>query len=483
MTSADWCSYGGLRDKTSMGMTGFLRCVLVVFALCSCALQTRAGELQVGVAATNITPPRGAPMAGYYRERAADGVLDEIFSKAIVIEQDGAKAAFVSLDIITTTRPITLAARKLIAEQTGIPEDRVMISATHSHTGPVLKRDSIMDDLTGGKTPPALAYTDGLPALIARSVFDANARLAPAKAFATVGREEGLSFNRRFWLQDGTVGWNMPKLDKRIVRPAGPIDPDVGVLYLETAAKNPSPLATYVNFAMHPDVVGGTKISADYPYYLAKRLSEYKGDKMMTFFANGCCGNLNQRNVAWADPQKGKEEAERIGTVLASAVFKSWASLQRLQSYPPRARSTLVSLPLPKFSDAEAEAARAVALRMSDPKIGTVPKAKAFCTLDVLAREGKPLDVEVQAIAFSDDLAIVSLPGEIFVELGLAIKKDSPFKHTFIAELANGSIGYIPNRSAYPEGNYEVVSARCAEGSGEMLVEAALKLLKELRNP
>ena len=79
--------------------------------------------------------------------------------------------------------------------------------------------------------------------------------------------------------------------------------------------------------------------------------------------------------------------------------------------------------------------------------------------------------------------AIVSLPGEIFVELGLAIKKASPFKHTFIAELANGSIGYIPNRAAYPEGKYEIVSARCAEGSGEMLVDAAVKLLKELRPP
>jgi hypothetical protein len=86
----------------------------------------------------------------------------------------------------------------------------------------------------------------------------------------------------------------------------------------------------------------------------------------------------------------------------------------------------------------------------------------------------------VQVIAFSDDLAIVSLPGEIFVELGLALKKASPFKHTFIAELANGSIGYIPNRSAYAEGNYEVVSARCVAGSGEILVDEAVRLLKEV---
>ena len=100
--------------------------------------------------------------------------------------------------------------------------------------------------------------------------------------------------------------------------------------------------------------------------------------------------------------------------------------------------------------------------------------------LDVEARHGKPTEVEVQVVALGNDLAWVSLPGEIFVELGLAIKQDSPFPHTIIAELANGSIGYIPTRRAYTQGNYEVVSARCAEGSGEMLVDAAIGLLKEL---
>jgi hypothetical protein len=88
--------------------------------------------------------------------------------------------------------------------------------------------------------------------------------------------------------------------------------------------------------------------------------------------------------------------------------------------------------------------------------------------------------VEVQAIAVGEELAIVALPGEIFVELGISLKNASPFKQTFIAELANGSIGYIPNRSAYSEGLYEVFSARCTEGSGEVLVEEALKLLNDL---
>src|SRR6185295_19412212 len=104
---------------------------------------------------------------------------------------------------------------------------------------------------------------------------------------------------------------------------------------------------------------------------------------------------------------------------------------------------------------------------------------KAFQVLDVALRQREPLEVEVQVVSFGQQLALVSLPGEVFVELGLSIKQASPFTYTLIAELANGSIGYIPNKPAYLEGNYEVVSARCAAGAGELLVTAAVKLLNE----
>jgi hypothetical protein len=109
---------------------------------------------------------------------------------------------------------------------------------------------------------------------------------------------------------------------------------------------------------------------------------------------------------------------------------------------------------------------------------GFMEKVEAYKVLDVAAREGKPQEVEVQVIALGDDVVWVSLPGEMFVELGLAIKQASPFRHTFIAELANGAIGYIPNRPAYVEGNYEPISARCAAGSGELLVESAVRQLR-----
>jgi hypothetical protein len=350
------------------------------------------------------------------------------------------------------SRPVTIAARKLIAEQTGLAPERVMISATHTHSGPVLKRHGALDGLTGADHPLAVEFNEKLPALIAKAVAEANAKLAPARPSVALGRAEGLTLNRRSWMQDGTVAWQPKKDDPRIVRPAGPVDPEVGVWRV-------TPTVTYVNFPMHANIVGGLRFSADFPGVLARQL----GADTITLFANGCCGNINpDRSVV------------SPGAVLAAAVTNACNDLRSLKTFAPRARATQVTLARPQFTEAEAEKARAVTK-------GTVPLAQAYCILDTLAKKDVPLEAEVQAIAVSDELAVVALPGEIFVELGLAIKKASPFKHTFIAELANGSVGYVPNRSAYAEGNYEVVSARCAEGSGERLVEAALKLLQELR--
>ncbi len=442
------------------------------------AAAARAGELRAGAAAVVITPPLGTPLAGYYSARGAEGALDDLHSKALVLEHDGVKAAIVVCDLISLPRRTVVDARKLVEQQTDIPASHVLICATHTHTGPVVTRASARDQLDGGASDLGVRYTEGLPELIARSVAEANKKLTPVRAAAAAGREEHLSFNRRFHMTDGSVGWNPPKRSPQIVRPAGPIDPEVGVLSLDTPQGRP--VATVVNFAMHPDTTGGTKISADYPGVLSRLLAEYRGPEMLTLFANGCCGNLNHRDVQWADRQSSPAEAKRIGTVLAGDVCRTYPQLRPLTSGPLQVRSEIVKLPLPPVSADDVAQAREVIRRVNDPKTKFLEKVKAYQVLDVAARQGRPQEVEVQVITLGDQVAWVSLPGEIFVELGLAIKKGSRFPHTMIAELANGSIGYIPDRPAYAQGNYEVVSARCAEGSGELLVEAALRLLGEL---
>ena len=441
------------------------------------------GELRVGAAAVVITPEPGTPLAGYYSLRAADGVLDDLYAKALVVEQDGAAAAMVTLDLLTIPRPTVEAARALIEKETGIPGANVMLSATHQHTGPVLARDSARDAFDGGTTAPGQDYTRKLPALIARAVADAHRKLVPARALAAKTTVENLAYNRRFWMEDGTVGWNPPKLSPRIIAPAGPHDPEIGLLHFETLEKSARPLAAYVNYAMHPDTTGGTKISADYPGVLARALASFKGPEMVTLFANGCCGNLNHRNVWWADPQKGPEETARLGNILAGAVCAAWPQLAEVRTHAPRVHREIVQLALPDITEADRVEAREELRRTQAGQGKFMSQVKAFRVLDVQARGGTPWEVEVQIIALGADVAFVSLPGEIFVELGLAIKAASPFRQTFIAELANGSIGYIPDRKAYAEGNYEPVSARCAAGSGELLVETALRLLRKAHGP
>lgn len=445
------------------------------------SLPLTAAELTAGAATTDITPPPGCPMAGYYSARGAEGTHDPLQAKALVLEKDGVKAALVALDLISTTTGLVQETRELIEKETGIPGKHVMISATHSHTGPELADRRARIDVFGGKSDIAVDYRKGLPVKIAEAVKKADAARKPARASFATGKEEGLAFNRRFFMADGTVGWNPGKKNPRIVRPAGPTDPSVPVVLFETLGEKPTPIATYVNFAMHLDTVGGMYYSADYPYTIAKSLAAVKGDGMVTLFTTGTCGDINHVNVKSAAPQKGHGEAARIGTRLGAEVLRTYEKLQPAPDGRLRVTSEIVELPLPPVSAEDVADAKAVIAEIQAGKKRPpfLKQVQAFKALDVAARLGKPHALEVQVISLGDDLAWVSLPGEIFVELGLTIKAGSPFRQTMIAELANGSIGYIPTRVAYPQGNYEVVSTRCGEGSGEMLVDSALKQLRE----
>jgi hypothetical protein len=444
------------------------------------AAPTVAAELRVGAAAEVITPPVGTPMDGYYSPRQAEGVDDDLYAKAIVIERDGVKAALVVCDLITMPHRVTDEARRLIATSpAAIPGEHVMISATHTHTGPSLLRGSTRDPAEGEVGARAKAYTDSLPALIAKAVQRADANLAPARVQAGVGHKEGISFNRRYVMKDGSIGWNPGKLNPKIVRPTAGIDPAVAVVYFDTADDAHKPIATHVNFALHPDTVGSSRISADYPGALAAALAKAKGPDMLTVFANGACGDINHIDVSTDRKQQGIEEARRIGTALGEEVIKTYEKLSPVVGGPVRARREVLPLPLAEVKPEEFEAARDAVLKPGKARM-SMDRVKAFKVLDVAARKGKPLDAEVQVIALGDDVAWVALPGEIFVELGLDLKKRSPFKHTIIVELANGSVGYVPTKRAFAEGNYEPVSARCAPGSGEMIADAAVRILNEL---
>jgi neutral ceramidase len=443
-------------------------------------LSARADDLKIGAAAVKITPPLGVPLAGQYFDRGATAVHDDLFSKALVIEKGGEKVAIVSCDLVDIGTDLVPAVRRLAERSTGIPEDHIMVNATHSHTGPVIPSPGNINSSQGPIPEILKSYISKLPGLICESIKQANANLKPALISCGMGHEETISFNRRFFMTDGTVGWNPGKLNPKIIKPAGPIDPDVAVLFAETPEGKP--ISTLVNFALHLDIAGGLEISADMPYTLSKILGEVKSPDMITLFAQGCCGNINHINVKTAGKQSGHAEAERIGTVLAGEVIRTFSGMKPLSVENISVRSEIVPLPLAEISAEELPWAREIASRYGKPDAAPfMDMVKAFKIIEINDRKGKPLEAEIQAIALGDSCAVVSLPGEIFTELGMYIKSRSPYPFTIIEELANVSVDYIPDMKAYMEGNYEPVSSRCAPGSGELLAKKAIEMLWDLK--
>ena len=451
-------------------------CLAVIFIASGLS---RAGELRVCRGTVRITPPAGMPMGGYFALRLATGTHDDLFAKALVLEMDGVKAAMVACDLESLPRKTNEAARGLIQKTTGLRAESVMISTTHAHTGPEMSH-LFLAWAEGQTAEIARKYHESLPAKIAEAVQLAEQNLAPARAWTATGRDDSLSFNRRFLMKDGTVRFNPGKLNPDIVRALGPTDPAVPVAYFDTPEGKP--LATYVNFALHLDTVGGTEFSADYPYTLAKSLASARGADMLTMFTIGTAGNINHFDVKSPARQQGHEEAARIGAVLAAEVLRTLGKLRPVAAGPIQVRREIVRLPLDELKPGEIEKAREVyeRVRKNGPEAAEfLETVHAFKVLAVSEYQGKPLQAEVQVISLGDQIAWVALPGEVFVELGLALKNASPFPQTIVAELAHDMIDYIPNRKAYAEGAYEAVNCRVQPGSGEMLVEAATRLLIE----
>jgi hypothetical protein len=318
----------------------------------------------------------------------------------------------------------------------------------------------------------------GLPAKICACVEAAAANLSDASVETAIAKEENLAFNRRFFMKDGSVGWNPGKRNPDIVREAGPTDDTLPIVCFRDKAKQIRGML--LNYSIHLDTVGGTEWSADMPYTLIQNLEKVFGSECHIQYSTGCSGDINHIDVRSELPQKGHGEAARIGTRLAAAALRSLNDFRPIEGVGLHATSKMVKLETAKHRKERVQWAEDIAAKSRlSPQPAFRDMVEAFRILDIEARDETPYEVEVQVLSLGKDIAWVSLPGEIFVQLGIAIKDASPFPTTSIHELANGSVGYIPTRQAYAQGNYEVISARCAEGSGELIVENVLSQLRD----
>ncbi len=401
-----------------------------------------SAELRVGTAVVDITPEHGTPMQAPQRPpfevRLSEAAHDPLQIKAIVLEVDGQKAALVVCDVTSLPTKMVEEARRLIRGLTNLDSTSVIISATHTHTAPQIRPRFVVkaDADARRKTED---YIRLLPTHMAEAVRQADRQLVGSRVSVAHGHEDSISFNRRFRMRDGSIQTNPGKNDAtmlhEILGADGPIDPEVGIVNFETT--DGDPLATVVNFSLHLDTMGGNQPSADFPFQLSKLLADVRGAEMLTVFAPGASGNINHYDLLNADRihrEKNPRETARIGTILAGEVLKASRQLETLQVRELRAVREIVRLNMP------VEKGRFLAERF-----GNLPQFFDG-EVDVMNRDGtQQFDTEVQVIALGSDLAWVGFPGELFVELGLALKQVSPFRFTMIHTLGNGTIGYIPN--------------------------------------
>ncbi len=232
-------------------------------------------------------------------------------------------------------------------------------------------------------------------------------------------------------------------------------------------------------------------VSADYPYWLDQALKQDFGPKFNSVFLTGACGNINHWDFSKPGPQSGhRTKAKEVGDSLYYSIRRRLPWL-REEGAALAVRSRIVDVPLQAYSEQDLAWARqvgtaALSSRSEEPSerqqfLDNVKKRRILWLDEQKQRgHGATIPLDVQVVRLTPHTAIVTLPGEMFVEHGLSIKNNSPFANTIIVELANNSIAYVPNKKAFLQGGYEVENSRVAPGGGEMLVEAAVQMLREL---
>jgi len=426
--------------------------------------------MNIGIAIADITPPLGICLQGHFNRREASGIHDPLHARAFVFEHGGTRVAMVGCDLVVIPRDVTDAARVLIAQQSGIPPTHVMIWATHTHAGPVL--------MDGDGDERDEDYTGELVRKLADVVRQASRDCRGRSLSVAFGEAHGVGFNRRYLMRDGSIRTNPGVGNPDILRPQAPIDPQVGCLYVSEGAAVPG---VFVNFACHLDVLGSgnTLISADYAYYLEETVRGGLGQDCVALFGNGASGDINHIDVHANTPQGGFERSRAMGEALGGEVLRCLKPAEPLgQATGPEAilsaNSEIVPLPYRRFSEAELAGFRAT-LAEGDPEERSFAKLNARSSLLRHESGDDTYPAEVQVLRIGD-AAVIGVPAEFFVEFGLDIKRRSPAKHTFVVELANDCIGYVPTPEAISAGAYEGNSARFSPEAGQMLADAALSL-------
>ena len=443
------------------------------------------GPLQAGLAEIDVTPPVGYRLSGYFDERFSKGTHDPLKARAIVLQQGPCEVALVFCDQVGLSLDVTRAARAQASQATHIPVTNIVIASTYGCTGPLfddLRRDYFHQYAMARHGRDSHEMTD-YPAFLTRQlvqvIAQARTNLQPAALGARIAAQSGMPFNSRYQMKDGRVTSNPGPLNPDITGPAGPVDSDLGILLVKDT-KSAELVGGLTVFSMRSDTVGGLLFSADYPYFVQQALRKVFGNNYVSAFGAGACGDLDDIDVSKEGQGRGFEAAQKLGEGIGQTIIATLPELYPLDKPAVAVRSTTLVLPLQTVTPRQLAEASVILDRLRDPRIDVNLKARAVRIKD-LARRGSNWPVEIQVFRLNSDNAIVCLPGEMFAEFGMAIKRASPFSQTMVISMCNDRLGYVPTPKAFKEGGYEVIDSRLKPGAGETMVATAIKMLEDLK--
>ena len=418
-------------------------------------------QLRAGAATVEITPPVGSLLYGYGARGTdrSEGVHDGLYARVLVLEAGGETVALVTLDLGSIRKENTLPIRQAVLDAAGF--DHVLLNASHTHSAPLFEAD-----FPSAGNP----WVEELERKIAGVILEAHAALRPARVAVGWGRaSEG--HNRRRVLPDGSVEMFWRNRERL---PTAPLDDSVGVLAVDGA--DGEPIATVVNFAVHPVILGPENmlVSADYPGAMAALVAERGGVPMLL---QGAAGDINPFWDKTPPAEGGFEQVRMAGERLGREVLRVRADLAAAEAFHDPAtlsvKRHLVTLD-PRWdldSPVVEEGFRRHGLEASLQRYR--------------ARFPREREAEVNTLVLGEvgegQFALATFPGEFFVEHQLRLRAATQVPHVFFAGYTNGELAYFPTIIAAAQGGYGGREATIVEvGAGEKLVDlAAISILEQ----
>ena len=467
------------------------------------AVSAFAGDFMAGYAKTDITPPLGVFMPGYYHDRWAKEILDPLEVVCLAFDDGKTKAVVMQLDTEAISDAVADDMRDAVVKATGIDRNAIILHASHTHDGGhlAMKQKMGASSLGRGENEISDIYRKMSVSRVADAAVNAIRDLKPAKLSYQRSVAKRISFGRRYVMKDGKVRTNPGVKNPDIVKPYGP-PPDEEVQVLRIDCEGAKPICV-INFQTHPDVVGNETITADWPGLTRTVFEAATLGKARCMVLNGTQGDVNHVNVMprpgernglkrdFDDVDRGYEHAWHMANVLAGSALSVWMKCIPLEAGDVRFATLEVRVPANRAKETDEKNlawAEKVWAKHSAGKDSELPwKGMELTTEVARARriirmskfEGDHM-LPLYGISIGKSVAFGAFPGEPFNDIGKAVKKNSPFTMTMLTCLSNGSRGYFPFSDAYKTGGYESATSPFGPSVADDLVAGQLKLMNSL---